>query len=299
MKVMILGATGMLGHMLAIKLASMFNIVACARTFGMTPRLAKFRVTLPKIVTMCEGIDVTQPQTIRVLLEQHEPDVVCNCIGLVKQRSEALVPVDAIAINALWPHQLADLCKHVGARLIHFSTDCVFSGRHGPYREDTLPDPDDLYGRSKLLGELHEPHCLTLRSSIIGPELVRGLGLFEWFRHQQGRTVSGFTQAVYSGLTTTAMSQIVARVVADFPSMAGVWQVASKPIAKADLLAALREEFRWNIGIEPCAEPRCERSLDGSRFAAATGIEIAPWPEMIRALREHCQSYAELYSGSA
>src|SRR5262249_32316179 len=130
----------------------------------------------------------------------------------VKQRSEASAAIPSLEINSLLPHRLALVCAAAGARLVHLSTDCVFSGRKGAYTESDPPDADDLYGRSKYLGEVASPGCLTLRTSIIGRELSRKTGLLEWLLSQRGATVKGFRSAIFSGFTTHEMGRIIERL---------------------------------------------------------------------------------------
>src|SRR5581483_8348081 len=163
-----------------------------------------------------------------------KPDAVINCIGIVKQRAEANDPIPSLEINARFPHRLAQLCRATGSRLIHISTDCVFSGKKGMYTEQDQSDAEDLYGRSKFLGEVGEPPALTLRTSIIGREIESRYGLVEWFLGSRGR-VRGFTGAIYSGFTTLEFSKIIARVLLDFPDLSGVYHVSSDPISKHDL----------------------------------------------------------------
>ncbi len=217
---------------------------------------------------------------IAALVARVRPEAVVNAVGVVKQRKEAEDAVLAIETNALFPQRLARLCQETGARLVHFSTDCVFSGRRGSYRESDLPDPADLYGRSKLLGEVDAPQ-LTLRSSIIGLEQGRRQGLVEWFLASRG-SVPGYRRAIYTGLTTLEMARLVGRLLVAQPRLAGIYQVASQPIDKFTLLSRLAHELgRTDIRIEPVDEPRCDRSLDGSAFAAATGYRAPGWDEML------------------
>jgi dTDP-4-dehydrorhamnose reductase len=214
-----------------------------------------------------------------------QPDVVINCIGVVKQQGAAKDPVTCLNINSLFPHRLGRLCQATRSRLIHVSTDCVFSGRKGNYTEQDFPDADDLYGRSKLLGEVQGPSCLTLRTSIIGRELQTQQGLIEWFLSNTGKTVSGYRRAIFSGLTTQALSELIAQVMTKFPEMEGLWHVAAEPINKFDLLTLVRDTFQANIEIMPDERFHCDRSLCDARFRQATGWTPRSWPEMIHALR--------------
>src|SRR5437868_4176418 len=187
-------------------------------------------------------LDVRRPQGIVDAVAAVKPDAVVNAVGLVKQRPGAKEAVPALEVNAAFPHRLAQVCATAGARMIHLSTDCVFSGRKGGYLETDAPDAEDLYGRSKLLGEVDEPHCLTLRTSMIGLELGRQGGLVEWFLAQRGR-IKGFRRAVFSGLTTAELARAIEHFLVEQPELAGLWHLSSSPIAKHDLLVKLSERL--------------------------------------------------------
>jgi dTDP-4-dehydrorhamnose reductase len=202
----------------------------------------------------------------------------------VKQVAAATDPVASLTVNALFPHRVAAACQATGARLIQISTDCVFSGRKGGYTEADTPDAEDLYGRSKLLGEVSGPRCLTLRTSIIGRELSRESGLLEWFMAKQRGRVRGYTNAIFSGFTTQALGEILAWVIGDQQTLAGLYHVASEPISKYSLLTKISKAFGLEVEIEPYAEYRCDRSLDASRFRTATGWQPPSWDAMIEGL---------------
>lgn len=231
------------------------------------------------------GIDARAEEAVRELIRTERPDVVVNCIGVVKQRVE-VDDLLMVQINALLPHQLAKVCSEIDARLIHMSTDCVFSGRSGGYSEANLPDPPDLYGRTKLAGEPSGDRTLTIRTSIIGWELVTAQGLAEWFRSQRGGTVRGFTRAIYSGLTTAALAEVILSVIEDHSHLSGTYHVASDPISKHDLLGILNDRMNLGVHIIPDDATVCDRRLDGSHFVEATGLRVPTQAEMIGALAE-------------
>lgn len=234
----------------------------------------------PRIVT---GVDVEQADQLAALFARTRPDVVINCIGLVKQLAEADDPLAALPINAMLPHRLARYASLVGARLIHVSTDCVFTGRKGLYHEDDAPDAADLYGRSKLLGEVDYDNAITLRTSIIGHELASAHGLVGWFLTQEG-SVRGFTRAVFSGLPTIELARVIRDHVLPRPEMRGLWHVSAKPIAKHELLTLVKAAYRKDIEIVKDDRLVIDRSLDSSRFRSETGWQPAPWSELVAAM---------------
>jgi dTDP-4-dehydrorhamnose reductase len=222
------------------------------------------------------------------------PAAVINCVGLIKQLPSAKSPLPAIGINAHFPHRLARLCQATGARLIHISTDCVFSGRRGRYTEDDPSDAEDLYGRTKFLGEVGGPACLTLRTSIIGRELRGQVALLEWFLQQRGRTVKGYARAIYTGVTTRTLAGVMADLLERHPDLSGLWQVASEPISKYELLQLVNRAFGLGATIERDESFVCDRSLDGSRFRQATGWQPPSWPQMVQELADDPTPYGTL-----
>src|SRR5450432_2091186 len=222
------------------------------------------------------------------------PQVVINCIGIVKQQQAAKDPLPSITINALFPHRLAELCGVGGIRLVHISTDCVFSGRRGNYTEQDIPDAEDLYGRTKLLGEVNREGCLTLRTSIIGHEIDGAQGLLEWFLSQNNKAVQGYPKAVFSGFTTTALADIIFDLLKLHPAIEGLWQVAAQPIDKFALLSLIGRVYGLNIAIQPDATVQIDRSLNGTRFHQATGIVAPSWSDMIEAMHADSTYYAQI-----
>jgi dTDP-4-dehydrorhamnose reductase len=236
-----------------------------------------------------DGVDAREPGRAAAVIASVRPQVVINGIGIVKQRRDAKSPISSLEINALLPHRLLEACRASGARLIHVSTDCVFSGRKGAYRESDEPDPVDLYGRTKLLGEVEEPPGLTLRTSIIGLELSRKTGLIEWFLAQRG-VVRGFRRAIYTGLTTLEMARLLSRILTQHPDLHGVWHVASAPIPKYDLLVSLATKLdRTDVQIVADDSFECDRSLNADRFFGATGYRPPAWDDMLTDLADEIQ----------
>jgi dTDP-4-dehydrorhamnose reductase len=288
LKIVILGATGMLGHKLMQVLADKYLITGTMRR--KSPDLSDHPVfSGMKIIGNIRAEDIGSVQRA---IDTIEPDVVINCIGIVKQLPAAQDPLQSIAINALFPNQLAKLCRQKNIRMIHMSTDCVFSGHKGNYTETDPSDAEDLYGKTKYLGEVDFPGCLTIRTSIIGRELETKHGLIEWFLSQEGKTVSGYKKAVFSGLTTLALSDIIAEILADHPRLSGVYQVASKPISKYDLLHLVKKTYDMKIKIDPEETIINNRSLNPEKFKKETNIKIPSWEYMIEEMYRDPTPYA-------
>ena len=292
MRVLVLGGSGMLGHQLCRVLSARMEAWA---TFREDPTKYKNYNFITQARAL-GGVHADDLVRIREALETVEPDVVVNCIGIVKQRDEAKQAIPSIQVNALFPHQLANLCLERDARLVQISTDCVFSGLRGKYTEVDVPDPVDLYGRTKLLGELHRPNCLTLRTSIVGWQLNTFSGLLSWFSQQRGQRIKGYQQAIYSGFSTRVLAGLISDLIETRPDLTGLYQVASDPISKYDLLVALREKLGWNdIQIDPDDNFYCDRSLIGTRFSVATGWQAPGWDEMLTGLAEEWPKYEGWY----
>jgi len=289
-RILVLGSSGMLGHKLAQGLGEGPATFVTVRSSGSGWRSHPLFAGSDRLI---EGVEATEAGTAAAAIDHTRPEVVVNCIGIVKQRAAASDAAQSIRVNALFPHLLARVCAEARCRLIHISTDCVFSGRRGGYTEDDEPDPLDLYGRTKLLGEVAGAGCLTLRTSMIGRELAGESGLLEWLLSQRGGRVRGYRNAVFSGLTTAALARVIGALVSDHGELEGLFHVASEPISKHDLLVRIDRALDLGIEIDPVDEPHCDRSLDGSRFASATGIEVPSWDSMIAGLASDPTPYDE------
>lgn len=277
---MILGGDGMLGHRLFQSLMPHHDV----------------RVTLRRLLGQCEhynlfnsgnafdNVDVLDYERLSEVIRQFKPQAVVNCVGIIKQRSSAKESIPSIEINALLPHRLSLLCKSIGARLILLSTDCVFSGKKGNYVEEDLTDATDLYGRTKLLGEVQDSHCLTLRTSIIGRELSRKKSLLEWFLAQSG-PIKGYTNAIYSGFTTHEMSRIIEKMIVKHPHASGIYHVSSDSISKFELLKLTGDILGHHIEIIPDASFECDRSLNSERFRSEFNYQPPSWIAMIQELK--------------
>ena len=235
MRIVVIGGAGMLGHKMFQILRERFPGTIC--TTREDVRQPPFdSVELLQGDDVVRGVDVMDFDRLHGILKELRPDFIVNCVGIVKQRQESRMAMPTIAINSLLPHKLADLAEGWGGRVIHPSTDCVFDGKRGGYTEVDDSSAEDLYGKSKFLGELHCDNGLTLRTSIVGRELVEHRSLLDWFLLQQGKTVRGFRRVIYSGVTTNQLAEVVTLVIRDFPSLHGLYQAVSEPITKHDLL---------------------------------------------------------------
>ena len=282
MRLLILGGSGMLGHQLWRGLHAQHDTWVTLRR-----PVADFAVhNLFDEAKAIQLDDITDDTALERALGQAKPEAVINCVGLIKQRDEASDEALTLRVNAEFPHRLAKRCGEAGARLIHFSTDCIFAGTKGNYTESDPSDAADLYGQSKHQGEVADAHSVTLRTSVIGHELGTNLALLNWFLSQRGQAISGFTKAIYSGFTTLEMARIVDRILTQHPALSGVWHVASEPISKFALLQLCREKLGWEGVIEPNDEFVCDRSLNADRFNQATGYTPPSWEAMISELAQ-------------
>ena len=294
MRVLILGGSGMIGHRLWVACRERFDTVVALHG-SMTGRPWAPLFDPDRVL---EGVDVADDAAIGSALRRARPHAVVNAAGLVKQRPTGQEPLAAITLNALLPHRLAAFCAGGGIRLVHLSSDCVFSGRRGAYREDDPTDPVDTYGRTKLMGEVAGPGLLTVRMSAIGRELTGRFGLLEWLLANRGGRIRGFTRAMFSGLTAGEVATTIVRVLEEQPALDGVWHVAGPAISKHDLLVSLRAALDVPVEIEPDATTVIDRSLNDDRFREATGLRRPTWERMIAALVADPLRYDALRGGA-
>lgn len=283
-KILILGGTGMLGHTLFthLSLDKDLDVYATVRnTEGVSQWFP--RELIPKVR---DGVDANDFDTVIRALASIQPDVIINCIGLIKQLPLASDPLSSINLNTQLPHRISMISRTAHARMIHISTDCVFDGKKGNYTERDDSNAKDLYGRSKFLGEVSYPHCVTLRTSIIGHELKGRYGLVEWFLAQSD-SVSGYTKAIFSGFPTLEIARIIKNYVLPNDKLSGVYHISSEPISKYNLLKLIADKYNKNIEIKPSDNVCIDRSLDSSRFHEITGYVSPTWPELIDAMHQN------------
>ena len=273
----------MLGHKMLQVLGDRFSDVR-GTVRGRADQLLPGAITERWGKQILEGVDTTRLEELDQLLLSLRPRVIVNCVGTIKQRAEARDAIASITINSLLPHRLAAIAEQWGGRVVHFSTDCVFSGAKGSYTESDPSDALDLYGRSKFLGEISGPNSVTIRTSIIGRELSHHTSLLDWFLAQKGKTIRGFSRSCWSGVTTLHLSHVVAQLIEGHPGLSGLFQLSSGRISKYELLLMLKEAYAMRVTIEKDDSFVCDRSLSGDLFSATTGYSFPGWPVLLRDL---------------
>jgi len=288
-KILIMGASGMLGHKLWLSWQYDFEVFGTVRK----PINNKYSYIF-KPDRLIEGVTIEDQKMVNSVINDLKPDFVINCIGIVKQLDVAKDAIASIQTNALFPHQLSKLCQKSGVKLIHLSTDCVFSGNKGSYKETDIPDGRDLYGLSKLMGEVKEDSCLTIRTSIIGRELETKHGLLQWFLSQNHQEVKGFEKAIFTGFTTNYLAKIIKRIIENETNITGLYHVASAPINKYQLLNTIKDIYQLDIIINKDIEFSCNRSLNGSRFNSLLNFHSPSWSELIKQMYEEDNIYYKI-----
>ena len=288
-KVLVIGGTGMLGHKLVQRLADAFIVFSTVR--GTYESVAEYRIFDPD--RTIERIDVTALIDVERALSISEPDVVINCTGVVKQVPGARDVVHTLDINSILPHRLHELSLRYGFRLVLISTDCVFRGDRGHYSEADTPDATDLYGRSKVLGEIDAGNTVTIRTSLVGRELETSHGLIEWFLSSRKGTVNGYRKAIFSGFPTVVFADIIEDLLHVWPDLCGIFHVSSDPIDKYSLLCLANEAFQAGIEIKPDDSLAIDRSLDSSRFRRITGFSPTVWEKMVERMAADPTPYDE------
>ena len=286
-KVLVLGVRGMLGHAVFYTLSKKDDL----DVFGTVRNQEEFSVLEKVFDAEClkkirHGVDAGNMDSMRKAVEDIRPDIVINCIGLIKQAKAGKDPLPNITMNAQLPHLIAKICEANGARMIHVSTDCVFDGEKGNYTEKDKQTATDYYGITKYLGEVDYQHCVTIRTSIIGHEIGTNLALVDWFLSQD-EDVKGFRGAIYTGLPTVEIARIIHEFIIPNLELTGLYHVSSDPISKYELLKLVAAQYEINIKIEPYDEFHCDRSLISTRFREKTGYTPPEWSELVAQLHNH------------
>lgn len=286
-RILILGASGMLGN-------SVFRLFAEGaeyETFGTLRSTTKRIHFAPHLHDrLLTGVNVENEADLLAAFADVQPNIVVNCVGIIKQISAGKSNLATLSINAATPHRLAQICRVANARLVHLSTDCVFSGAKGGYVEQDFPDADDLYGRTKLLGEVDYPNAITLRTSIIGHELDSSNSLVDWFLTQEG-SVNGYQKAIFSGLPAVEIARVIRDFVLPLPNLRGLYHLSAEPINKYDLLMLVAKTYGKQIDIRPSDDVVIDRSLNSDRFRHVTGYQPAPWTKLITQMYEQQQTH--------
>lgn len=287
MKILIVGASGMLGGSLLRYFAKNtdYDVYGTVRDSN-----AQSKLVSKNKANIISDVNVHDLSRLRNIVAEVKPHYLLNCVGVVKQLKESKFPVQSISINSLLPHQLAEICSDNDAKLIHFSTDCVFSGKKGHYSVDDIPDASDLYGRSKLLGEVNYAPHLTLRTSIIGHEQGSNHSLVDWFLNQTGE-VKGFNKAIFSGVPTVYMAELLEKYVFTNPKLSGLYQVSVDPIDKYTLLSLIKNIYGKEINILKDNNLSIDRSLESSEFKMDTGMSSPSWHELIEKMYNEYRTY--------
>lgn len=291
MKIFVVGGGGMLGHKLVQMWRDKFEVWTSLRKDNGVYK--EFGIFDPKRTV--EHIDVADTRKVEEIIGAVKPDVIVNAVGVVKQISQSRNVVDTLQINSIFPHLLKEIAAQNKCRLINISTDCVFSGLKGNYTEDDAADAADLYGRSKHLGEVGGAGCLTLRTSIIGRELLTGHGLTEWFLAMEGRRIKGYKNAVFSGFPTIVLAGILSDLIKNHPHLEGLYHLSSDPIDKFSLLQLLKDAYKVTIDIEADEDFRVDRSLDSARIRKLTGFQPAEWKRMVDLMANDATVYKQNY----
>ncbi|CAI6150599.1 MAG: hypothetical protein SPLUMA2_SPLUMAMAG2_01786 [uncultured Sulfurimonas sp.] len=287
-KILILGVTGMLGHTLYKEMSKQENNYEVFGTTRNSNGLSAY-FTQEEIKSIRSGVDADNFDTVIKAIASIQPNIIINCIGIIKQLPIAKDPLSAITVNAQLPHRISLVARSANARLIHISTDCVFNGVKGNYTEGDVSNAEDLYGRTKFLGEVTYPHCVTLRTSIIGHELKTEFSLIDWFMSQT-ESINGFTKAIYSGFPTYEMVNIITNYVIPNEKLSGLYHVSSDAISKYDLLDIMKEVYNKEININPYEDFILDRSLNSDKFSKITGYKAPSWKVMLTDMYNHVMS---------
>ncbi|MCU0239129.1 MAG: SDR family oxidoreductase [Pyrinomonadaceae bacterium] len=287
MKVLIFGGNGMLGHKLVQSWQNEFDVYTTIRkSFAELEHLQIFERN-----KTFDNVEVTNFDLVAKIIDEVKPNAIVNAVGIIKQLPTSKNIVKALEINSIFPHKLAEISQAKNIRFITISTDCVFNGKKGNYTEDDISDAEDVYGKSKYLGEVTGENCLTIRTSIIGREIGTSHSLVDWFLSNEGKQVKGFTKAIYTGFPTVVLAEIIADILKNQPNLSGLYQISSNLIDKFSLLKIVREAYNANIEIESDADFQIDRSLNCDKFKNATGFKPKSWEVMIRLMADDSNKY--------
>lgn len=291
MKILILGVSGLIGHKLLQELSVDHEVFGTLhKTKAQYNNLALFADS-----TIIEGIDVLKFEKLTEILQVIDPDVLLNCVGITKRKITQNNTLEVIETNAVFPHKLAYWAKNNNKRVIHFSTDCVFNGKEGDYSEESLTTAEDLYGRTKALGEIRYDHTLTIRSSFIGQELFDRTELLDWVLAQDGKQIKGFKNALYSGVSINFMAKTVNDIIINHTKLNSLYQLAPDvPISKYDLICSVKKAFGLDIDVTLETDYVHRPTLNAAKLKNEIGIKVPSWEEMMEELANNKNFYKRI-----
>jgi dTDP-4-dehydrorhamnose reductase len=286
MRILILGADGMIGHKIAQSLEDFELILASRKSISSKSiGIIKGKMVLHNLIT----------DSLDLLLDNTTPDIIINCAGITTRRGVEDNIVNTELLNSDLPHKLDSWANLNSKKLIHFSTDCVFSGNRGNYLDNDFADADDIYGKSKALGEVNSPNTLTIRCSMIGRELYNFTELFEWLKKNKNKKIEGYSKVFYSGITTVRMGKILNKILKKNLNLSGIYNISSTPISKFDLLVKLSDAFNLNVDVKQNINNNSNKVLISEKFTEITGIYPPNWDDLISEFKEDCEKYKSLY----
>lgn len=282
-RILIIGSNGMLGHMLFSYFASQEGF----ETIGIARKYINGFINKNNIIN---EENFTNPDIINSLIEKLKPNLVINCVGMIKQNPNITNIEESFYLNSFFPKILSQICRIKKIRFLTFSTDCVFSGKKGFYKEDDLVDIQDVYGQSKYLGEVNDcDNTITLRTSIIGKELNTKRGLLEWLisESKSSKKVYGFKNVIFSGFPTIEVARIIHRYIIPNNELKGIYHLSSDPIDKFSLLNLIKRIYSLDITILEEYDNVIDRSLDSTKFRSETGFIPHNWEHLIQSMYEN------------
>jgi len=286
MRILILGADGMIGHKIAQSLEDFELILASRKSISSKSiGVINGKMVLHNLIT----------DSLDLLLDSTTPDIIINCAGITTRRGVEDNIVNTGLVNSDLPHKLDSWANLNSKKLIHFSTDCVFSGNKGNYLDNDFADAEDIYGKSKALGEVNSPNTLTIRCSMIGRELYNFTELFEWLIKNKNKKIEGYSKVLYSGITTVRMGKILNQILKKNLNLSGIYNISSTPISKFDLLVKLSNAFNLNVEVKQNINNKSNKVLISEKFTEITGIYPPNWDDLIPEFKEDCEKYKSLY----
>ena len=293
MRILILGGNGMIGHKVYQVLSDVHQDtwVLLRQSLGTVKNSELFNSQ--KVIS---EHDLTDLAKLGDTLDNLNPDLIINAVGITIRRGVENSISRSVVVNSALPHFIEEwVDRNDGKRVIHFSTDCVFSGGSGSYTEESVPDANDVYGKTKALGEISGPKSLTLRGSMIGREIENKTELLEWFLKNKSNVVKGFSEVIYSGITTLQMALFVKQIIAQFPNLSGIYNVASIPISKYDLLNLFNEHFKNGSTIIQEKGYKSKKDLIANKFYSETGFKVPEWKDLVIDLQRDSEKYCKYY----